>query len=50
MIEKNTRFIQLFNPVTNRYTKIDRSEGRVVACKKSKGPYKNIPIYQEDET
>ena len=37
-------FVQLKNPKNNRYVKIDRDKGVIVSQKKSKGPYKNIPI------
>jgi len=36
--------IQTKNPKTERYVKIDRSAGRIIAHKKSRGPYKNVPI------
>ena len=34
--------MQVLNPVTKRYVKIDTSRGRIVEHKKSPGPYKNI--------
>lgn len=37
-------YVQLKNPRTGRYVKIDRTRGLIVASKKSDGPYKNIPI------
>ena len=36
--------VQVKNPRTDRYVKIDRSAGKIVAHKKSKGPYKDIPV------
>ncbi len=36
--------VQIRNPKTNRYTKIDRSTGMILSCKISPGPYKGIPI------
>ena len=36
--------IQIKNPKTNRYIKIDREKGSIVDHKKSNGPYKNILI------
>jgi len=36
--------VQVKNPRTNRYVKIDRSAGKIVASKKSSGPYKNVPV------
>ena len=34
--------IQVLNPVTKRYVKIDTERGRIVDHKKSPGPYKNV--------
>ncbi len=36
--------VQVKNPRTDRYVKIDRDAGRIVAHKKTPGPYKNIPV------
>lgn len=36
--------VQVKNPRTNRYVKIDREAGKIIDQKKSEGPYKNIPI------
>ena len=36
--------VQLRNPRTDRYVKIDRGQGRIIGEKKSSGPYKNVPI------
>ena len=36
--------VQVRNPKTNRYIKIDRAIGMVLSHKKSHGPYKNIPV------
>lgn len=41
--------IQVKNPKTNRYVKVDRGRGRIYEAKKSKGAYKGIPIYQTKE-
>lgn len=41
---KKRDLIQLRNPRSDRYVKIDRSEGKIISHKKSPGPYKNIPI------
>ncbi|HYR10441.1 MAG TPA: hypothetical protein VEQ60_21885 [Longimicrobium sp.] len=37
-------YVQLKNPRTGRYVKIDRTQGLIIAHKKSAGPYKNVPI------
>ena len=34
--------VQAFNPVTQRYVKIDTNTGRIVDHKKTEGPYKGI--------
>ena len=36
--------VQVKNPRTNRYVKIDRDAGRIVSTKKTEGPYKNVPV------
>lgn len=36
--------VQIRNPKTNRYAKIDREKGIIISHKKTKGPYKGIPI------
>jgi hypothetical protein len=36
--------VQVKNPKTDRYVKIDRDAGKILAHKKSEGPYKGIPI------
>lgn len=41
---KKHDLVQVLNPRTKRYIKIDRSVGEVIAHKKGPGPYKNIPI------
>jgi hypothetical protein len=35
--------VQLKNPITNRWVKLDTKTGRIIDTKKSPGPYKNIP-------
>jgi hypothetical protein len=39
-------FVQVKNPKSGRYVKIDRAKGKIIAHKKSEGPYKNVPIAQ----
>ena len=36
--------VQVKNPKTNRYIKIDRAAAAIVAHKRSEGPYKGVPI------
>ena len=40
------RIVQVFNPSTDRWVKIDRDIGRIVAHKKSPGPYKRVTKYR----
>lgn len=43
--------VQVKNPKTDRYVKIDRDVGLIIARKKTPGPYKNIPVAgKPDET
>lgn len=37
-------YVQLKNPKTGLYTKIDKEKGVIVSHKKTKGPYKGVPI------
>ena len=43
-MESKKDMVQVKNPKTDRYVKIDRDAGRIIAQKKTPGPYKNIPI------
>jgi len=36
--------VQVKNPRSGRYVKIDRREGKILDHKKSEGPYKNVPV------
>lgn len=36
--------VQVKNPKTGHYVKIDRSAGKIIAHKKSDGPYKGVPV------
>lgn len=44
MSKKGKSIVQVKNPKSGHYVKIDRSAGKIISHKKSKGPYKNIPI------
>jgi glutamate dehydrogenase/leucine dehydrogenase len=44
--DRKPRFIQIRNPKDDRYTKIDREKGCIVAHKVSAGPYKGVPIVE----
>jgi len=41
---KKKDVVQVRNPRSGRYVKIDRGEGRILDHKKSDGPYKNVPV------
>lgn len=36
--------VQVKNPKSGHYVKIDRTVGKILDHKKSEGPYKNIPV------
>ncbi len=36
--------VQVKNPKSGHYVKIDRSIGKILSYKKTEGPYKNVPI------
>ena len=36
--------VQVRNPRSGHYVKIDRTEGTIISHKKSEGQYKNIPV------
>lgn len=41
---KGSDVVQVRNPRTGHYVKIDRSKGKIVDHKRTKGPYKNVPV------
>jgi hypothetical protein len=45
-----SRFVQVRNPKTDRYIKIDREKGAIVATKRTAGPYKGVPIIEKPKT
>lgn len=46
MAEKQ-RIVQVKNPKSGHYVKIDRKEGRILSHKKSKGPYKGVSVVRK---
>lgn len=36
--------VQVKNPKSGRYVKIDRAVGKIISYKSSEGPYKDVPI------
>jgi len=49
MAEK-AKIVQVKNPKTGRYVKINREEGLIVSHKKTEGPYKNVPVARKRKT
>lgn len=41
--------VQVKNPKTGHYVKIDRVEGKIIGHKKTAGPYKGIPIARKKD-
>jgi len=44
MAGKKKDVVQVKNPKSGHYVKIDRAAGKIIAHKKSDGPYKDVPI------
>jgi len=44
MSDKKRDIVQIKNPKSGHYVKIDRTSGRILDHKKSEGPYKGVPI------
>jgi len=44
MTAQKADVVQVKNPRTGHYVKIDRTHGKILAHKKSEGPYKDIPV------
>lgn len=42
--KKASRYVQLRNPISERYVKVDSKNGRVVAQKRTSGPYQGVPV------
>lgn len=42
----NLRYVQLKNPRTGHYVKIDKLLGKILSYKNTEGPYKNIKIVE----
>lgn len=41
--------VQVKNPKTDRYVKIDRTQGRIVGYKLTPGPYKSVPVVRKSK-
>jgi hypothetical protein len=44
------KVVQVKNPRTGRYVKIDRSQGKIIAHKATEGPYKNVPVARKSKS
>lgn len=42
--------VQVKNPRSGRYVKIDRGAGVIVSHKKSPGPYKGVPVARKKKS
>ena len=47
MASKKRGVVQTKNPRSGHYVKIDRSKGKIVGRKSTKGPYKGVPIIKK---
>lgn len=41
------RVVQVKNPKTGKYVKVDRENGKIIAHKKTQGPYKGIAVVRK---
>jgi hypothetical protein len=44
MAKTKRNVVQVKNPKTGRYVKINRAAGKIVSHKKTSGPYKGVPV------
>jgi len=44
MSDKKSDVVQLKNPRTGHYVKVDRSKGKILGHKSTKGPYRGVPV------
>jgi hypothetical protein len=43
-MSKKKDVVQVKNPKSGHYVKIDRLAGKIISHKKSGGPFKNVPV------
>lgn len=43
-MSEKVKVVQVKNPKTGRYVKINREKGQIISHKKSEGPYKNVKV------
>jgi hypothetical protein len=44
MAKTKADVVQVKNPRSGKYVKIDRTHGKIIAHKKTSGPYKGVPV------
>jgi hypothetical protein len=44
---KKRDIVQVKNSKTGKYVKIDRAAGKIIAHKKSSGPYQGVPVIRK---
>jgi hypothetical protein len=49
MSTKKNDLIQIRNPKSGKYVKIDRSVGKIISHKKTEGPYKGVPVARKEK-
>jgi hypothetical protein len=42
--KKPNKIVQMKNPKTGRYVKVNKTKGTIIRYKQTPGPYKNVPI------
>ena len=42
--------VQIRNPRLDRYVKVDRAEAKILSVKRTKGPYKGVPIARKKKS
>lgn len=47
-LPKKHEIVQLLNPRSHRYVKVDKTVGGIIAHKKTPNPYKGIPIVSKE--
>lgn len=46
-MNEKKKIVQVKNPKTGKYVKIDREKGQILAHKKSTGPFKNVAVVRK---
>ena len=45
MGKDTSRYVQLKNPMTDLWVKVDKKIGKIVQHKKTPGPFKDVPMH-----